>query len=154
MMTLLLSLLNDSTTQGILIGLVVIIVATIYFISVNSKKPEQVALNAEDWIPFPLVKIEKISHDVRQFRFGLQSQTRVLGLPIGQHISLKYTDENNKEVQRSYTPVSSDDDVGFVDFVIKVYYKNPPKFPDGGTVTLFIFRILYPKTFNLMKPMF
>jgi cytochrome-b5 reductase len=56
----------------------------------------------------------------------------VLGLPIGQHISLKFTDDEGKEVQRSYTPVSSNDEKGYVDFVIKVYFKNShPRFPEG-----------------------
>lgn len=36
---------------------------------------------------------------------------------------------------RSYTPVTSDDDLGIVDFVIKVYKPLPPKFPDGGRMS-------------------
>lgn len=37
---------------------------------------------------------------------------------------------------RAYTPVSSDDDLGYFDLVIKVYFKNThPKFPDGGKMT-------------------
>lgn len=36
----------------------------------------------------------------------------------------------------SYTPVSSDNTIGFVDFVIKVYFANVhPKFPDGGQMS-------------------
>ena len=36
----------------------------------------------------------------------------------------------------SYTPVSSDDDLGFVDFCIKVYFANThPNFPDGGKMS-------------------
>ena len=45
--------------------------------------------------------------DVKRFRFGLQTPSTVLGLPIGQHISLKYIDAEGKDVLRSYTPVSS-----------------------------------------------
>ena len=59
-----------------------------------------------------------------------------VGLPVGQHISFKYVDEEGKEVIRSYTPVSSDDDKGYVDFVIKIYFKNVhPKFPNGGKMS-------------------
>jgi hypothetical protein len=95
----------------------------------NSKK---VALDSEKWQAFELVDIEKISHDVRRYRFALPSKDHVLGLPIGQHISLKFTDDEGKEVQRSYTPVSSNDEKGYVDFVIKVYFKNShPRFPEG-----------------------
>lgn len=43
-----------------------------------------------------------------------------LGLPIGQHIHLsaKIGDEL---VIRSYTPISSDEDRGYVDLIIKVF---------------------------------
>lgn len=102
------------------------------FLKMLFRKRKPVALNREKWQSFPLIKIETISHDVKKFTFGLQSDKTILGLPIGQHISLKYTDADGKEVLRSYTPTSSDDDVGIVEFVIKVYYKNVhPKFPDG-----------------------
>lgn len=95
----------------------------------NTKKK---ALDPERWQPFQLSEVEKISHDVRRFRFALPGKDHVLGLPVGQHISLKYTDAEGKDVQRSYTPVTSDDEKGYVDFVIKVYYKNShPRFPEG-----------------------
>lgn len=43
----------------------------------------------------------------------------IAGLPIGQHIYLSATD-NGKLFLRPYTPVSSDDDKGYVDLVVKV----------------------------------
>ena len=41
---------------------------------------------------------------------------------MGQHVSLIFNDEEDdgKQIIRSYTPVSSEDDIGFVDLVIKV----------------------------------
>jgi hypothetical protein len=40
---------------------------------------------------------------------------------------------NGELVMRAYTPSSSDDELGYFELVIKVYYKNVhPKFPDGG----------------------
>jgi hypothetical protein len=95
-----------------------------------------VALNCDQWQEFKLSEVEKLSHDVRRYRFALQSPNHVLGLPIGQHISFKFVDADGKDVIRSYTPVSSDDELGYVDFVIKVYFKNVhPKFPDGGKMS-------------------
>lgn len=83
----------------------------------------------------PLIEKEEISHDTRKFRFVLPSSEHILGLPVGQHIHLSAT-INGELVIRSYTPVSSDDDKGFVDLVVKVYHKNVhPKFPDGGKMT-------------------
>lgn len=90
-----------------------------------------------------------ISHDTRRFRFALPSPEHILGLPIGkkdasahlspasaypcarigdltfgfcsagQHIYLSARVDGNLVV-RPYTPVSSDDDHGFVDLVVKV----------------------------------
>lgn len=83
----------------------------------------------------PLIEKEEISHDTRKYRFGLPTKDHVLGLPVGQHIHLSAM-INNELVIRSYTPVSSDDDKGFVDLVVKVYNKNVhPKFPEGGKMT-------------------
>jgi cytochrome-b5 reductase len=56
-------------------------------------------------------------------------------LPIGQHIYLT-AKINGELVIRPYTPVSSDEDHGFMDLVVKVYFKNVhPKFPDGGKMS-------------------
>ncbi|XP_072746413.1 NADH-cytochrome b5 reductase 3 isoform X1 [Anoplolepis gracilipes] len=86
----------------------------------------------------PLIQKDIISHDTRKFRFGLPTPNHVLGLPIGQHIHL--TARIGEEVViRSYTPVSSDDDHGYVDLVIKVYFKNVhPKFPEGGKLSQYL----------------
>lgn len=57
----------------------------------------------------------------------------LLGLPIGQHISFKFKDDEGKDVIRSYTPITGDELPGSVTFVIKVYKAGVhPKFPDGG----------------------
>lgn len=56
------------------------------------------------------------------YRFDLPRPADILGLPIGQHISLAATvDGQEKEVVRSYTPISSDEDHGFFDLLIKTY---------------------------------
>ncbi|XP_043915166.1 NADH-cytochrome b5 reductase 2-like [Protopterus annectens] len=66
----------------------------------------------------PLIDKEEISHDAKKFRFGLPSPQHILGLPIGQHIFLS-AKVNGNLVIRAYTPVSSDEDHGFVDLVVK-----------------------------------
>lgn len=82
-----------------------------------------------------LIEKREISHDTRAFRFSLPSGEHVLGLPIGQHVYMS-AKVDGKLVVRPYTPVSSDDNQGFVEFVIKVYFKNVhPKFPDGGKMS-------------------
>ena len=56
------------------------------------------------------------------YRFNLPTATTKLGLPIGQHISVAATIEGQpKEVVRSYTPVSSDENLGYFDLLVKSY---------------------------------
>lgn len=56
------------------------------------------------------------------YRFKLPRPTDILGLPIGQHISLAATIEGQpKEVVRSYTPISGDETAGYFDLLIKSY---------------------------------
>lgn len=86
----------------------------------------------------PLVEKEQLSHDSYRYRFGLPSADHVLGLPIGQHIHLIATIDDELVI-RAYTPVSSDDDIGHVDLVIKVYRRAVhPKFPNGGKMSQFV----------------
>jgi hypothetical protein len=54
-----------------------------------------------------------------RYRFGLPNKDDVLGLPIGQHISIM-AEINGKQISRSYTPTSSDEDKGHFDLLIKV----------------------------------
>ncbi|KAL2102957.1 hypothetical protein ACEWY4_002125 [Coilia grayii] len=91
-----------------------------------------------------------ISHDTRKFRFALTSPEEVLGLPIGQHIYLSAKIDGNLVV-RPYTPVSSDDDKGFVDLVIKIYYKNP-KFPEGGKMSQYLESLRIGETIDFRGP--
>ena len=88
-----------------------------------------------------VLRLQEISHDTRRFRFALPTAEHILGLPVGecaamlidftrfirrqniaysgQHIYLT-AKINGELIIRPYTPVSSDDDKGFMDLVIKV----------------------------------
>ncbi|XP_024387212.1 nitrate reductase [NADH] [Physcomitrium patens] len=91
-----------------------------------------VALSLKERIAFRLIEREVLSHDVRRLRFALQSENHVLGLPVGKHVLLSAS-INGKLCMRAYTPTSNDDDVGYLELVIKVYFKDVhPKFPMGG----------------------
>lgn len=93
-----------------------------------------------------------ISHDTRKFRFGLPSPDHILGLPIGQHIYLS-AKVDGKLVVRPYTPVSSDDDKGFVDLVVKIYFKNVhPKFPEGGKMSQYLESLRLEDTIDFRGP--
>ncbi|CAG8892081.1 unnamed protein product [Penicillium egyptiacum] len=88
---------------------------------VFSNKPRKV-LNPTEFQNFVLKEKNEISHNVAIYRFALPRSTDILGLPIGQHISLAATIEGQpKEVVRSYTPISSDNEAGYFDLLVKAY---------------------------------
>lgn len=87
-------------------------------------------LDPVNYQEFPISQKTEISHNTAIYRFSLPTPNSILGLPIGQHISLaahldvtdpKTGQTTNKEVVRSYTPISSDVEPGFFDLLIKSY---------------------------------
>lgn len=96
-----------------------------------------------------------LSHDTVRFRFTLPKSAPVLGLPVGKHFKLfapnmvgKVAGEFNgredpeadeSEIERKYTPTTSDDEIGYVDLVIKVYKGGVvDRFPDGGKMSQYM----------------
>jgi cytochrome-b5 reductase len=82
-------------------------------------------LKPETFQEFELKEKTIVSHNVAIYRFKLPTETSILGLPIGQHISigaeLAQPDGTKKEVVRSYTPISGDHVSGHFDLLIKSY---------------------------------
>jgi len=96
-----------------------------------------------------------ISHNVFKIKFALPSPTMVLNLPIGKHIALfapntfsprvpgmwngrPDPEAGRPEIQRKYTPVSSDEtDKGSFTIVAKCY-RPDARFPDGGKMGRFL----------------
>nr|CAG4645048.1 EOG090X0BKI [Leptodora kindtii] len=73
-------------------------------------------------------------------------------LPVGQHVYLS-AKVNGQLIIRPYTPVSSDDDKGYMDLVVKVYFKNVhPKFPDGGKMTQYLEDLPIGETIDVRGP--
>ena len=107
----------------------------------SSKKKVKTTLPLDDFVPMPLIRKDILSHDTVKFTFGLPNADDVLGLPTGQHVSLKYymteTSEDGTQtaVQRSYTPVTDNTTRGEFSLVIKVYRPLAPKFPHGGKMS-------------------
>jgi len=119
------------------VGALSLLIYMNWFRSKGSRQPK-LLVDPNVKYDVPLIEKEEISHDTRRYRFGLPSDAHVLGLPIGQHIYLSATIDDQLTV-RPYTPVSSDDDKGYFDLVIKVYFKNTnPRFPDGGKMSQYV----------------
>ncbi|GLC37383.1 hypothetical protein PLESTB_001593200 [Pleodorina starrii] len=82
------------------------------------KKP---FLDPNEFKPLPLTEKTFITHNTVRLRFGLPTTDQRLGLPVGQHITFLAKGDDGKDIYRPYTPVSDDDQLGSVDFVIKIY---------------------------------
>lgn len=131
------SLFSLPVTVALFTFAVAAVIVKYLFLDSKTKKASSPVALVDPTVKYPLKLIEKeeISHDTRRYRFQLPSPEHVLGLPIGQHVFLTAKVKGDLVI-RAYTPVSSDDDKGFVDLVVKVYFKNVhPKFPDGGKLS-------------------
>lgn len=119
----------------------------------QKKKKKKVTL-VDPSVKYSLRLKEKIiiSHDTRMFRFELPNEEHCLGLPIGQHINLSAR-INGSLVVRTYTPTSSDEDLGYVDLVIKVYSSHVhPQFPDGGKMSQHLDSLAIGNTIDVKGP--
>lgn len=150
---------NDTVVLPVLaaVGTIVVVglAVKLYKCWSSDKKKKQSPILLVDPVvkySLPLIQKDIINHDTRKFRFGLPTSDHVLGLPIGQHVHL--TAKIGEEVIiRSYTPVSSDDDQGYVDLVIKVYFKNVhPKFPEGGKLSQYLENLKIGDTIDFRGP--
>ncbi|GMT08900.1 hypothetical protein PFISCL1PPCAC_197 [Pristionchus fissidentatus] len=137
------SIMGESSSLVVPVSAAVLVATALYFFYKKSsggccgKKSGQQRTLLDENTKYALPLIEKfvISHDTRKFRFGLPSKSHVLGLPTGQHVYLS-AKIDGKLVVRPYTPVSSDEDKGHVDLMIKVYFKAVnERFPEGGKMS-------------------
>ncbi|CAH2353296.1 NADH-cytochrome b5 reductase 1 [[Candida] railenensis] len=97
-----------------------IIGATIAYYFIQQSRKNSPVLKPDEFQKFSLIQKTRVSHNSCIYRFGLPKSSDRLGLPIGQHISIGAV-INGKEVVRSYTPISTDDELGYFDLLIKTY---------------------------------
>jgi len=146
--------MEHSKAIPLVVGLGVVVATAILTKLYLSKKrgPPRTLQDSTIKYPLELIEREEISHDTRRFRFKLPTPEHILGLPIGQHIYLSAR-VDGQLVVRPYTPVSSDEDKGYMDLVIKVYFKNVhPKFPDGGKLSQYMEAMKIGETIDVRGP--
>ena len=113
-----------------------------FLIPANGGVLQNMEQDEEAYIKLALSEKIKVSDDTFIFRFGFpkQFESDVFGLPIGQHVVFRAMIENKEgvkeEVERKYTPISMVTQRGYIDFLIKIYFKDVvPRFPDGGVMS-------------------
>jgi len=89
----------------------------------SQKSPSYALKGANEIVLFKLKEVIRVTHNTKIFRFSFPEANQVLGLPIGKHFTTHAT-INGEEVSRPYTPTTSDDEIGYVDLLIKVYDKG------------------------------
>ncbi|KAG8921494.1 NADH-cytochrome b5 reductase, partial [Tulasnella sp. 417] len=113
-------LLAGQKLIGLVLSSLTAVVLGLWLAGGKKRKP---VLDTKDYREFPLVEKIVISHNTALYRFALPRSDDVIGIPIGQHITVA-ADIDGKTVARSYTPTSSNDDAGHFDLVIKSYEKG------------------------------
>lgn len=109
--------------QLLFAGVLTILVAVISYLVVISNSKGKAVLIKDKFQEFPLIQKTVISHNTAVYRFALPKPNDTLGLPIGQHISIG-ADIDGKEIVRSYTPTTLDEEKGYFDLLIKSYPKG------------------------------
>lgn len=105
----------------------------------EQEDPNAPFLHPKHWKESKLVEKIPISHDSRIFRFALDREDQKVGLPVGQHVYVRVRTtgkdgEESETVQRAYTPFSGNEQKGYLDILIKVYFPCA-QFPQGGKMT-------------------
>jgi len=102
-------------------------------------------LKPDQFQQFELKEKTILSHNTAIYRFKLPRPTDILGLPIGQHISIAATlPDQPKEVVRSYTPISSDLTPGYFDLLIKSY--------PTGNISKYVASLMVGQTMKVRGP--
>ncbi|KAJ2821075.1 NADH-cytochrome b5 reductase [Coemansia erecta] len=101
------------------------------------------ALHPSEYRQFKLTKKVSLSHNTARYRFELPSPESTLGLPIGRHIQLM-VEVDGKQVARSYTPTSTDNDRGYFELVVKTY--------ESGVVSSYLHRMRVGDTISVRGP--
>ncbi|ESN98463.1 hypothetical protein HELRODRAFT_185829 [Helobdella robusta] len=130
-----------STVLPLVTGLIVISVTAAFWLGrkfLFSMAPPITLINKDTKYSLKLIEKRSLNHDTRVFKFELPSPNHVLGLPVGQHVFLT-AKVDDKLVIRPYTPISCEDDKGYMELLVKVYFKGVhPKFPEGGKMTQYL----------------
>ncbi|KAH7313228.1 nitrate reductase [Rhizoctonia solani] len=110
-------------------------------------------LHKTKWKPVRLQTIVPISPDTSIFRFTLQVPDQPLGLPVGQHVFVRLRRKDTGEmVQRAYTPVSRESEVGHIDLLVKMYLPTG-EYPQGGKMSIGFNQLVVGDTIELKGPL-
>ena len=92
----------------------------------TAKESPKTLTDPNAWVSLKLSKSEDLSHNTKRLTFALPTDEHVIGLNTASALLTKYKGPNDeKPTIRPYTPVSDEDDKGFVTLVVKKYPNGP-----------------------------
>jgi cytochrome-b5 reductase len=90
------------------------------FAQAEAEQKKKIALSPSEFRPFKLQSTEQVSHNTTRQRFELQSPEHESGLTVASCIVAR-AEIDGKVVVRPYTPVSLNNQRGFIELIIKSY---------------------------------
>ena len=92
----------------------------------TAKESPKTLTDPNAWVSLKLSRSEDLSHNTKRLTFALPTDEHVIGLNTASALLTKYKGPNDeKPTIRPYTPVSDEDDKGFVTLVVKKYPNGP-----------------------------
>jgi cytochrome-b5 reductase len=79
----------------------------------------------QDFVALQLEEVTPVNHNTKRFRFKLPEEDMVSGLHIASAVLTRFQKEGEKPVARPYTPISDEDQKGYVDLLVKKYDGGP-----------------------------
>jgi len=145
----------DINDPAVMVAIGLVVLGTLFLLMKAFGGPSKAKFLNKQRQTIVLKERTNLSSDTVRFRFGLPSSAPVLGLPVGKHFKLfcpnavgkvkgqwngrEDPEDGETEIERKYTPTTSDDEIGYVDLVIKVYKGGViDRFPDGGKMSQYM----------------
>ena len=80
----------------------------------------------QGWVGLRLVGIENVSHNVKKLRFEFEDPESVSGVHVSSAVLTKYKGpKDEKPTIRPYTPISDEDQPGYLELLVKKYPNGP-----------------------------
>ncbi|KAG6005867.1 hypothetical protein E4U21_007575 [Claviceps maximensis] len=92
-------------------------------------------LDAKKWSKAVLHETVPVSSDSKVFRFKLDHDNQILGLPTGQHLMMRLRGDSGgrQSLIRAYTPISDGKEKGWMELLVKIYRDTAER--KGGEMT-------------------
>ncbi|KAH1656037.1 NADH-cytochrome b5 reductase [Aspergillus fumigatus] len=91
-----------------------------------AERPKVFTGGDQGWVDLKLAQIENLSPNTKRLRFEFPDKEAVSGLHVASALLTKFKPQGaEKPVIRPYTPVSDEEQPGYLDLVVKVYPNGP-----------------------------